>query len=82
MGIPDNPAALLDDARLSLLEADAHPDGSIRRRCAHHHAATQASDVLARPESTADQRDQAARYLHQALATGPEQDEAAGGDPR
>lgn len=67
MGIPDDPAALLDDARLSLLEAAAHPDGSIRRRCAHHHAATQASDVLVRPESTAVQREHAARYLHRAL---------------
>lgn len=67
MGIPDDPAALLDDARESLLEATSHPEGSIRARCARHHAATQASDVLLRAESTGSQRDHAARYLHQAL---------------
>lgn len=69
MGIADDPAALLDDARVSLLEADAHPVDSTRERCARHHAATQASDVIARPESTAPQRDQAAQYLRQSLST-------------
>lgn len=78
MGISDDPAALLDDARASLLEAAGHPDGSIRKRCARHHAATQASDVLLRPESTGTQRDHAAFYLHQALATGPGQNQPGG----
>lgn len=82
MGIPDDPAALLDDARASLLEADGYPEGSIRWRCAHHHAGTQASDVIARPESTATQRDQAARYLHRALAAGLGQNVATGGARR
>lgn len=82
MGIPDDPAALLADARASLLEAAGHPEGSIRKRCARHHAATQASDVLLRPESTGTQRDHAAYYLHQALATGPGQTPAPGGERR
>ena len=82
MGIPDDPEALLDDAHASLLEATAHPAHSIRARCSFHHAATQASDVIARPESTADQRNQAARYLHQALATRPGQHTPPGRDRR
>ncbi|MEU3475862.1 hypothetical protein [Rhodococcus sp. NPDC006774] len=79
MGIPDDPEALLDDAHASLLEAASHPAHSIRARCSFHHAATQASDVLLRPESTATQRDHATRYLHQALAAGPYQDTTSGG---
>lgn len=80
MGIPDDPTALLADARAALLEGAAHPEGSIRRRWSFHHAATQASDVLVRPESTATQREHAARYLHQALEAEPRRDRAFGGE--
>lgn len=70
MGIPDDPASLLLDAQQSLLDATGEPEHSDRRRAHAHHAATQASDVLLRPESTPEQHRDAAHVLEHALALG------------
>ncbi len=67
VGIPNDPVALLSDAHAALIDAGNEPDNSVRRRCCAHHAATQAADVLVRPESTDSQRVQAMSYLQQAL---------------
>lgn len=60
-------ADLLRDSYQSLEAAFAEPKASDRRRSHAHHAATQASDVVMRPESTDSQREQAGYYLNQAL---------------
>lgn len=68
MGIPDDPTSLLRDAQQSLLDATSEPAHSERQRSYAHHAATQASDVLLRPESTPTQHQDAALVLEHALA--------------
>lgn len=65
---PNTPDELLRDIERSLEEAYGEPVASDRRRSFAHHATTQASDLIMRENSTADQRTQAAAYLEKSLA--------------
>jgi len=61
-------AELLREAQQALNDARAEPEGNDRRRSHAHHAATQSSDVIMRPESTPNEREQAKACLDQAVA--------------